>query len=152
MTTAIEPMASIPEVAISVIHDFRNALATIRASSEILIRSGTFQMGLRSLWISIVSIGCSLICWEAVEVMPDGGTIYIGATAEPHTVLIQIRDTGPGPSHMRPTSHADAPYSKTRRTGGTVKKDCLNDSPGSKESAIFKMKPLARARCSPALR
>jgi signal transduction histidine kinase len=33
---------------------------------------------------------------NALEVMPNGGTIRIAAVAEPGAVLIQVRDTGPG--------------------------------------------------------
>ena len=164
MTTTAEQMASIPEVAISVIHDFRNPLATIRASSEMLIQPGLSEPQIQRIarnvqgasirmqelieelldqWrgaesereltdlrelatnavdriayraesqsVEIVQnipdglkISVELnrihrvlvnLLVNALEVMPGGGTIYIGAIAEAHTVLIQIRDTGPG--------------------------------------------------------
>jgi signal transduction histidine kinase len=33
---------------------------------------------------------------NALEVMPEGGTIYLSAVAEGRSVLIRVRDTGPG--------------------------------------------------------
>jgi signal transduction histidine kinase len=33
---------------------------------------------------------------NALDVMPDGGTVHISATAERHSILIKVRDTGPG--------------------------------------------------------
>jgi signal transduction histidine kinase len=33
---------------------------------------------------------------NALDVMPDGGTIRISALVERHSVLIRVRDTGPG--------------------------------------------------------
>jgi two-component system, NtrC family, sensor histidine kinase HydH len=164
MTTATELMASIPDVAKSVIHDFRNPLATIRASSEILIRSGLSEPQIQRIARNVQGASIRMqelveefldqyrgaqsepertdlrelatnaveriayraesqsvaivqnipdgleisvepnrihrvlvnLLVNAVEVMPDGGTIYISAAVEPDTVLIQIRDTGPG--------------------------------------------------------
>jgi len=33
---------------------------------------------------------------NALEAMPDGGTLHISAVSEPNAVLIKVRDTGPG--------------------------------------------------------
>jgi len=33
---------------------------------------------------------------NALEAMPDGGTLRISAVSEPHAVMIKVRDTGPG--------------------------------------------------------
>ena len=33
---------------------------------------------------------------NALEVMPRGGTIYLSAVADSHSVTVRIRDTGPG--------------------------------------------------------
>jgi signal transduction histidine kinase len=33
---------------------------------------------------------------NALEAMPQGGTISVSATVEPGSVLVQVRDTGPG--------------------------------------------------------
>ena len=33
---------------------------------------------------------------NALEAMPDGGTLHVSAVAEPHAIVIKVRDTGPG--------------------------------------------------------
>jgi signal transduction histidine kinase len=49
MTTERESMGSASSVAVSIIHDLRNPLPTIRASSEVLIRSGLSESQVRRI-------------------------------------------------------------------------------------------------------
>jgi signal transduction histidine kinase len=163
-TTAFEQKGPTSKVAISLIHDFRNPLATIRASSEMLVRSGLSEPQIRRIARNVH--GASLEMQElleefvahckgadrehevsdlhelaanavgriadraasqsveivqdipggleitvdrhriqrvlvnllvnALEAVRDGGVIHIDAAPEPNTVLIQVRDTGPG--------------------------------------------------------
>lgn len=161
MTTELE---SIGSVAVSIIHDLRNPLAAIRASSEVLIRSGLSECQVRriarnvhgasvrieellgeflgqcrgadrqrelaeireligdavqriadlaesqsveiirdvpeglQIFVDRVRIHRVLVnlLVNALEVMPNAGTIHIAAFPEPGAVLIHVRDTGPG--------------------------------------------------------
>lgn len=163
-TTGAEPVSSHPAVSISILHDFRNPMATIRAASEILVEASSSDPHIHRIarnvqvastrmqallddffdqyvggrrdpratdvrdlvanavdWIReraeaqavqilqdlpagltlcldrqrIERVLVNVFC-NALEVMPDGGAIEISALSEPHAVLIQVRDTGPG--------------------------------------------------------
>ena len=164
MTTERESMGSVPSVAVSIIHDLRNPLSTILASSEVLIRSELSESQIRRIARNVQGASVRIeellkeflgqcrgangqrelsdireltadavrriadraefqsvetiqdipnglkisvdrlrihrvlvnLLVNALEVMPNGGTIRISAFSEPDAVVIQVRDSGPG--------------------------------------------------------
>jgi signal transduction histidine kinase len=164
MTMTSEGMGSIPPDPISIIHDFRNPLATIHASAEMLLRNRLSKPQVQRLAhhmygasirmqelleefldrsgrvprhpepsdirelannavdriapaaefqsveiVQDVPEGLEIavdrhrirrvlanLLVNALEAMPNGGTIRISAISEPGAVLIQVRDSGPG--------------------------------------------------------
>ena len=164
MTTERESMGSVPSAAASIIHDLRNPLATIRASSEVLIRSGLSESQVRRIARNVQGASVRIeelleeffgqcrganrqrelsevreltadavhriadlaesqsveivqdvprglqipvdrlrihrvlinLLVNALEVMPEAGTIRISAFSDAGAVRIQVRDTGPG--------------------------------------------------------
>jgi len=65
VTTASEKPASIPAAAKSIIQDFRDPLATIRAGSEILIRSGLSEQQIQRIARNVR--GASLSIQQLIE-------------------------------------------------------------------------------------